>query len=360
MRETVRFAVIGYGKVAKLHARALKSVEDAKLVAVFGRDPEKRASFAAEFGVEAFGDIAQMVASASVDAVIIASPHPRHREHAVAVFEAGAHAIVEKPMALTTSDCDAMIAAAEKAKRTLSVISQRRWFPSVRRIKDAILEGKMGAPALGQVVMLGWRDEAYYRSDPWRGSWEGEGGGVLVNQAPHQLDLLQWYMGPVEEVSAYWENLNHPYIEVEDTAVASIRFAGGALGSVLVSNSQKPGIFAKVHVHGRNGASAGVQTDGGAMFIAGMSGIAEPPFNDLWTIPGEESSLDAWKKADADLFAAVEPTEYFHSLQFADIAAAIRENRASSIDGREGRKTVALIEAIYRSGREGKPIKPTP
>ena len=102
--------------------------------------------------------------------------------------------------------------------------------------------------------MLGWRDEKYYKSDPWRGTWKGEGGGVLVNQAPHQLDLLQWYMGPIDELFGYWENLNHPYIEVEDTAIAVIKFKNGGIGNILVSNSQNPALFGKVCIHGENGA----------------------------------------------------------------------------------------------------------
>ena len=358
MKKIVRFALLTYGKVARLHAKAFASLEGAELVAVWGRDAAKREAFAADFGLKAYADIPTMIRESSVDAVIVASPHPQHREQTVAALEAGAHALVEKPMAITVQDCDAMISAAKKAGRKLGMISQRRFYPSVRRIREAINAGKLGSPALGQAIILGWRDEAYYRSDPWRGSWKGEGGGVLVNQASHQLDILQWFMGPIEEVSGYWANLNHPYIEVEDSAVASIKFAGGALGSVLLSNSQKPGIYAKVHVHGRNGASAGVQTDGGAMFIAGMSGVAEPPFNDIWTVPGEEKLLDAWKAEDAEFFSNIDATTYFHGLQFADFAESVRNDRPPAVDGEEGRKTVALFQAIYRSGREGKPVRP--
>ena len=184
----------------------------------------------------------------------------------------------------------------------IGTMCQRRFYAPCQRIKRAIEEGKLGRPILGSIAMYGWRDQAYYKSDPWRGSWKAEGGGVLVNQAPHQLDLLQWYMGPIDELFGYWDNLNHPYIEVEDTAIAVLRFKNGALGNIVVSNSQNPALYGRVYVHGSNGASVGVQTDGGAMFIAGMSNITEPPINDLWTVPGEQELLKKWQKEDADFF----------------------------------------------------------
>jgi len=327
--------------------------EGTLFAAVCGRDGAKTAAFATEFGGLAFGDPADMVRQTRLDLVLIATPHPLHAEQAIACLEAGAHVLVEKPMALTVAECDAMMAAAKKAGRTLGVFSQRRWYPPVRRVKDAIFAGKLGVPVLGEAVMLGWRDETYYKSDPWRGSWAGEGGGVLVNQAPHPIDILLWYMGKAVEVKAYWDNLNHPYIEVEDTALAIVRFESGGMASIIVSNSQKPGIYAKVHVHGRNGASAGVQTDGGAMFVAGMTGVIEPPYNDLWTVPGEEAMLSSWKEADAAYFGAIDATEHFHGLQIRDFAEAIRSGRAPAVSAEEGRAEVELVEAIYRSGRTG-------
>ncbi len=205
--------------------------------------------------------------------------------------------------------------------------------------------------------MLGWRDEKYYRSDPWRGSWEGEGGGVLVNQAPHQIDILQWYMGHVEELYGTWRNLNHPYIEVEDTAVAVIRFRSGAVGSIVVSNSQNPALYGKVHVHGENGASVGVQTDGGAMFVAGMSSITEPALNDLWTVPGEEHMPVIWKEEDTERFGKIDATKHYHRLQIRDFLCAILENREPMVTGGEGRKTVEIFTAIYRSNRDKKPVR---
>src|SRR5205085_731390 len=146
----------------------------------------------------------------------------------------------------TLKDCDAMIDAATEMTKKLGVVSQRRFFPASLRCKKAIDDGRIGTPMIGTVTMLGWRDKKYYESDPWRGKWSTEGGGVLVNQAPHQLDLLLWLMGQAAEVSGTWANLNHPTVEVDDTAVAAIRFRNGGLGSVVTSVSQKPGVYPKV------------------------------------------------------------------------------------------------------------------
>ncbi len=212
-------------------------------------------------------------------------------------------------------------------------------------------------PVLGTVTMLGWRDRTYYQADAWRGTWDMEGGGVLVNQAPHQLDLLLWYMGEIDEVYGLWRNLNHPYIEVDDTALAIIKFKSGAIGNILVSNSQKPGIHGKVHVHGSNGASVGVQTDGGAMFIAGMSGIMEPPVNDIWTVPGEEYLPEYWKKEDSDFFATIDPTIYYMKLQIEDFLDNILRKCDPLVTGNDGRRVVELFNAIYQSTKDNRPVK---
>ena len=167
-----------------------------------------------------------------------------------------------------------MITAARQNGVRLSVISQRRWYEPVRRMKKAIDAGKIGRPVSARSPCK-LRDEAYYQSDPWRGKWDTEGGGVLMNQSPHMLDLLIWLMNDrVVEVCGYWANLNHPYVAVEDSAVAILRFKHGGLGSIVTSLSQKPGIHTKVHIHGSTGASVGVETDRGATFIAGMTPIS--------------------------------------------------------------------------------------
>jgi predicted dehydrogenase len=354
--EKLKTAVIGCGKVAHTHAEALAAIPESELVAVYGRDAAKARAFADRHRIRAFADVAEMV-QAGVEAVVVATPHPAHAAVTVPALRAGAHAIVEKPLASSLADADAMIAAARESGRTLATISQRRLYAPALRIRAAIDAGKLGRPALGTATLLGWRSEEYYRSDPWRGSWAGEGGGVLVNQAPHQIDLLQWYMGEVDEVYGAWANLNHPYIEVEDTSIAVLRFRGGALGSIVVSNAQNPGIHGRVGVHGSNGATVGVKTDGGSMFIAGMTTAAEPPVNDVWTVPGEEALLEAWRAEDETFFAAVDATKHYHQLQIREFLQSVLAGRPPMVTGEEGRKTVEIVTAIYRSQRDGRPVR---
>ena len=358
MSTPIRVAVIGYGKAALMHAQALKNIPEVNFVAVQGRNLSKATSFAAKYDAKGYDRLDEMIDREKIEAVVICTPHPDHRAVAVEAMEAGAHVLVEKPLASSLADCDAMIQTSERTGKKLGVVSQRRFFPSSMRIKKAIDDGKIGTPMIGSVVMLGWRDQDYYKGDAWRGTWEGEGGGVLVNQAPHQLDLLQWYMGDeMEELYGVWKNINHPYIEVDDTALAIIKFRNGAVGNIFVSNSQKPGIYGKVHIHGSNGASIGVETDRGAMFIAGLSSISHPSTNDIWTIPGEEKKLAIWEEEDAKFFKTIDAIEYYIRMQNRDFILAILNNTEPLIPAREGRKTVEIFTAIYRSTQEGKPIK---
>lgn len=357
MPDSFRIALIGPGKVAHLHAKAVLQTAGTELVAVYGRTYSKAEDFARQYGIRAYDSVAEMVRRETIDLCIVTTPHPAHCEPAIAALDAGAHVLVEKPLASSLEDCDAMLEAAHRNGRYLGTISQRRFYGPSMRIRQAIDAGKIGKPVLGMVQMLGWRGEAYYQSDPWRGSWAGEGGGVLVNQAPHQLDLLLWYMGEVESVYGVWRNLNHPYIEVDDTAVALVQFKNGGLGNLVVSNSQKPGLYGKVHVHGENGASVGVQTDGGSMFVAGMSGITDPPVNDLWTVPGEETRLPEFVAEDTAFFNQIDALTYYFGLQIADFRDAVREGRPPMVTGEDGRRVVALFQAIYESTRTGKVVR---
>ena len=352
----IRTAIIGPGKVAHLHAKGILNCENAELAAICGRTPSKTEAFAAQYGIRPYSDPEEMIKSEKVEALIVCTPHPNHRDPVVRAARFGVHCLIEKPMASTLQDCDDMLEAARQYQVKLGVVSQRRFYEPVKRMKEAIDQGKIGQPVLGHIVILGWRDEAYYKSDPWRGKWNTEGGGILVNQAPHQLDLFQWLMGPIDEVYGIVQNLNHPYVEVEDTAIAVVRFKNGGVGNILLSNSQKPGIYGKIHIHGSNGASVGAQTEGGAMFIAGQTSVLEPPVNDIWTVPGEEHLPDLWKQQDQELFNRIDAAEYYIGLQVRDFLEALVEGRDPLVTGEEGRKTVELFTAVYRSNRDHVPV----
>jgi UDP-N-acetyl-2-amino-2-deoxyglucuronate dehydrogenase len=358
MSNTIKAAIIGCGKVAHVHAKALQHIEEATFVAVQGRNPQKTSDFAAKYGVTAYSDVTEMITDQKIDVTIICTPHPEHKDPTLAALAAGSHVLVEKPLAVSLEDCDAMISTASKYNKKLGLVSQRRFSPSSLRMKQAIMEGKIGHPSIATVMMFGWRSEEYYKSDPWRGSWDKEGGGVLVNQAPHQLDLLQWFMNDEpEELYGVYKNVNHPFIEVEDTATAIVKFKKGGIANILVSNSQKPGLYAKIHVHGSNGASVGVQTDGGSMFIAGVTSVVEPPKNDLWTIPGEEHLLAQWEQEDAAFFATIDPIGYYIGLQDTEFIMSVKDDKQPFVTGADGRKTVELFNAIYQSSKENKPIR---
>jgi predicted dehydrogenase len=358
MGEKLRTALVGCGKVGQTHAQALSSLPESELVAVCDADFERAQAFATRFGARPFDDTIRMLGESRVDVVCIATPHPLHARPAIAAASTGVHVLVEKPFASNLTDCDSMLEAAREHNIKVGVISQRRWYEPVRRMKDAIEAGKIGRPILGSFAMYSWRAPEYYRSDPWRGRWDTEGGGVLVNQSPHMLDLLLWLMDDdVAEVSGYWANLNHPGVEVEDSAVAILRFRKGGLGSIVASLSQEPGIHTKVHIHGVSGASVGVETDRGATFIAGVSGISEPPLNDIWTIRGEELELARFQAEDRARFQTIDAAYHYHALQIHDFLRAVIEDRPPLVTGEDGRSVVALFQAIFQSNRESRSVQ---
>jgi predicted dehydrogenase len=349
--------MIGCGKVADAHAKAYKSLPESRFIGVFDVNIQRAAEFASQYGVQAFTDLEEMLLDPRVQSASICTPHQTHPEMVAACAKAGVHALVEKPMAVDLKGCDLAIEAADKARIKLGVISQRRFYEPVLRVKEAIQAGKIGRPILATVTVMGWRDEAYYKMDSWRGRWDSEGGGVMLTQTTHQVDLFQWFMGPVEELFGYWDNLNHPFVEVEDTAVAVVRFKSGGMGTILVSNSQRPGFYGKIHVHGDNGASVGVQTDGGSPFVSGVTQFVDPPFNDVWTVPSETHLLKDWQEQDEARCEAIDIMTHYHKLQIRDFLRSILEDREPTVTGREGRKHVELFTAIYRSQRDGRPVK---
>ena len=191
----IKTALVGCGKVGHLHAAALRDLPESEFVAVCARTPEKAKSFAEKYRVAPFNDVREMIAKSGAEAIFVCTPHPEHAAPTIAAAQMGVHALVEKPLASSLTDCDAMLTAARANNTIIGTVCQRRFYPPAQRIRRAIDDGKIAKPVLGTATMFGWRDENYYKSDPWRGTWKLEGGGVLVNQAPHQLDMLIWFMG---------------------------------------------------------------------------------------------------------------------------------------------------------------------
>ena len=356
--ESIKTGLIGCGKVAHYHAAALKALPESKFTAVCGTSMPQAENFAAKYGVAAYADVPKFLAESGVwRMVCVCTPHPLHASPTVLAAEAGVHSLVEKPLASTLEDCDRMIAAAHKNSVKLGTICQRRFYEPCQRIRRAIDDRKIGTPVLGSVAMYGYRDQKYYASDPWRGSRRGEGGGVLVNQAPHQLDMLLWYMGEVAELTGYWANLNHPYIEVEDTAVAIVRFKNGRweISSSAIRRTrpftEKSWYTARMANRWRSDrwrrdVHRGNDRDQRAAVQRHLDGARRRTF-----------AQHICAEQDADFFAGIDPIVHYHTAQIRDFLAAIAENRPPLITGQDGRRTVELFTAIYRSQRDQSPVR---
>jgi predicted dehydrogenase len=344
MATKIRTGIIGCGSISKTHAPALRDLEESEFVACCDVDEGRARKLADEFGARhTFSDPGEMLKSGVVDAVVVATPHPAHAPVVVAAAAAGVHVLCEKPISDKLSEAHRMVEAADKAGITFGVVFMRRWWPAAQRIRKAIDDGKLGKLVLAECVSKLWRGPEYFAQDAWRGKWATEGGGVLMNQAVHAIDQFQWFMGPaVEVVGRYAKLRDGDYIDVEDTAVATVVFANGALGTVLGSTTINPGFGFRVTVHGDNGATASVWEN-----PEGQQGV-----NDIWTIPGEEPLRLEWEKEDA----GKPGFPGFHKLQIQDFLRAIQEKRPPAVTGAEGVKSLEIIQAIYESSRTGKAI----
>lgn len=341
------FGIIGCGMISRFHARAIADIKGAKLVACQSATPASADKLAAETGCKAYYDLQQMLADPAVDIVTIATPSGSHLEPCLAAAKAGKHVIVEKPLEITLKRIDTMIAACEKAGVTLATIFPSRFHRSSQLMKQAIDKGRFGRLTLGDAYVKWFRTQAYYDSGAWRGTWELDGGGALMNQAIHNVDLLTWFMGPVVEVTAHTATLAHERIEVEDVAVATLKFANGALGVIEATTAAFPGDLKRIEIHGTLGTAAMREED---------------------IIRWEPSKLT---KADESLLATMaNKTEtgggasdpkaighHGHTALFKDTLDAIKKGRPPLANGPEGRRSVEIILAIYKAAETGKAVK---
>ena len=343
----VGFGIIGCGMIANFHARAIGDNRGARVVACFDNVPAAADRFAAAQKCRAYHKLDAMLADPQVDVVTIGTPSGAHMEPAVAAARAGKHVIVEKPLEITLKRCDRIIDACRKNGVKLSAIFPSRFHQSTIESKKAVDAGRFGRLTLGESYVKWHRTQAYYDSGAWRGTWELDGGGALMNQAIHSVDLLAWLMGPVAEITAHTGLLAHERIAVEDTAVATLKFANGALGVIEASTAAYPGYLKRIEVHGSEGSAAMEEEDVVAWDFSKKVKADAAVHRRM----AERVSTDGGASDPAAI------GHHGHTAQFRDVLAAISENRAPAIDGPEGRRSVEIILAIYKAAETGKVVK---
>ena len=349
MAEPLRFGIVGCGVIGPVHAEAIASLPDAQLVSVVDINPQQAQKLASQFGAVPYTHLQHMLDSEPVDVVIICTPSGLHGEFACQVMRSGRHVIVEKPMEITRAAIDEMLRVQQATGVKLAVISQHRFDPSSRQVRELVEERAFGRLVLGNAIVPWWRSQEYYDSGDWRGTWKLDGGGVLMNQSIHSIDLLQWFRRPVKSVFGYTDTLVH-HMETEDVAVAVLRFANGALGTIAATTGAYPGVTTRIEIFGDKG-SAVIENDSLAYLHLAR--------NDRESINAYGVTPQVHKKRDDTGSTSQNPTALSassHALQIADMIRAIREDRTPLVDGYEARQPVEIILSIYESARIQKEV----
>ncbi len=331
--------LVGTGLAAAMHARALQRVPSANLVGVLGSSPVRGEAFARCHGLaRAYGDLDALCRDARIEVVHLCTPPHTHLALTTALVAVGKHVLVDKPLARTVAEADRMIEAAERAGVQLGGLFQHRFIPMVRRVHDAVAAGEIGRLFLVDCSVKWWRDDAYFSGSSWRARKETEGGGAMINQAIHSIDLLQWIAGPVTEVTAHVETVLHP-IATEDLGVAMLRLGeqGRCWGVVQGSTAVYPGMPERLELHGTLGTIILDEGRRRAEYLV----RGKPPRVDRGG-PAQGNASDP---------AAVSPRA--HALAFSDFLRAVDLGRRPEVDGHEARKALQVVEAIYRSSRSG-------
>ncbi len=331
--------IVGAGTIGAVHAAVLDELEEARLVAVTSAREATGRKLAQRHGAKWHAELEGLLLRPDVDVVLICTPSGLHPDQAVAAARAGKHVITEKPMAITLEGADQMIHVCREAGVTLSVIFQYRFNRDALRLKRAVEIGVLGRPVMGNAFVHWHRTQAYYgESGGWRGTWALDGGGALMNQSIHAVDLLQWILGPVESICGYAETLAHD-IEAEDTASAALRFVSGALGTVQGTTSAHRDSPLRIEIRG---------TEGSATLEGSRLTVWEPGREEEVLSPRDLEVLPE-SRANESLGAA-------HRRQLEEIFAALREGREPPIPGEEARKAVEIVLGIYRSAASGERV----
>ena len=343
----VGFGIIGLGMISETHYRALQYQDNCYLAGCYNRSPEKAKKWAAEHNCRAFSSLYEMLADPEIDAVSIATPSGMHFEPALAAIRAGKHVLIEKPMEITEEKIQQLIDEAKEHKVHLCGIFQSRFQDAPRTLKKAVQEGRFGKITMACAEFKWYRTQEYYDSGKWRGTWAVDGGGVMMNQGIHAIDLMLFVLGedPVE-VSAYTGTLAHERIEVEDTAAAVMKFPCGAIGTISGTTGSYPGSLKRVEIRG---------TDGQA--VLDEDSITTWQFREERPVDEEirarfSASTSAGGSSDPKAISVIG-----HVREFADVANAIITGTEPFITGEEAMRSVHLIRSMYRSAEIGAPVK---
>lgn len=343
------FAIVGCGMIARFHARALAEIPETRLVALVSRREANARAVAEtiEHPCDIYSDLKAVLARRDVDVVIVTTPSGAHMEPAVSAAEAGKHVVVEKPLEISLERCDRIIDACDRHRVKLCTIFPSRFVDANQTLKKAVDTGRFGRLTLGETTCKWWRPQSYYDEGGWKGTKTLDGGGALMNQAIHNVDLLTWMMGPVTQIAGYTSTLAHERIEVEDTAVACLRFANGALGVIQATTSVYPGLPKTIAVHGDKGTAVIEQDD-----------VLR------WEFNPETAEDKAVKERFAQKIGAsggssnpAAISQAGHARQLADFVNVIETGADPLVDGREGRKAVEIILGIYRSAETGRTVE---
>jgi len=332
----INIGLIGAGNISDTHARAVTGIPDLAIAAVHAPTRAHAERLAARHGAAAYDALEPFLDHRPLDMVVVGSPSGLHAEHGIAAARKGLHVLVEKPIDVTAANADALIEAAARARVTLGVIFQDRLKPDVVRLKALVESGRLGSPLLATAQVKWYRPPAYYQDSRWRGTLALDGGGALINQGVHTVDLLLWLFGRVRRVYGRTATVLHQ-IEVEDTALAVIEFASGALGTIEATTAAYPGFARRLTVTGSNGSAT---LDGDALVAV-----------DLRDATDAAAVRPAAAVENAASPAVSDPSA--HRAVIEDFVRAVKDGGRPMCDGAEGRRSIELVEAIYRSSRTG-------
>ena len=349
MAKTLRFGIVGCGVIGPVHAEAIASLPDAQLVSVVDINPQQAQKLASQYGATPYTQLQDMLDSEPVDVVIICTPSGFHGELACQVMRSGRHVIVEKPMEITREAIDEMLRVQQATGVKLAVISQHRFDQASLQVRELVEEKAFGRLVLGNAIVPWWRSQQYYDSGDWRGTWKLDGGGVLMNQSIHSIDLLQWLMGPVKGVFGYTDTLVHR-METEDVAVAVLRFANGALGTIAATTGAYPGVTTRIEIFGDNG-SAAIEND--RLSFLHLARDDKQSISSYGVAPQERKQHEDSGSTSQNP-AALSASS--HARQIADMIRAIREDGTPLVDGYAARQPVEIILSIYESARLQKEV----